>query len=422
MPFAVDPPQALDSFVIAQQQFDRCADLLNLDPGLRLVLREPVRELHVTLPVRMDDGSIRAFKGFRVQYNDARGPSKGGIRFHPDETISTVRALAAWMTWKTAVMDLPLGGGKGGIICNPKELSERELERLSRAYIGAIAWIIGPERDIPAPDVYTTPQIMGWMMDEFSKLRGYTTPGVITGKPMTLWGSHGRDDATGRGSMYAIREAARELGLDLSKARFAIQGYGNAGSFAASLASELFGAKIVAVSDSRGGIFDPDGIDYHALHDYKERTGTVVGYPKGQPVSNSDLLEVDADVLVPAALENQITGQNAARIKAKIVAEAANGPTTPEADAILYKRGVFVIPDFLCNAGGVTVSYFEWVQNQRGMPWELEDVHRRLDRKMTRAFAESLEESRRHQVDVRMGAYCVAVKRVAEAVRARGWA
>jgi glutamate dehydrogenase (NAD(P)+) len=422
MPFAVDPPQALDSFAIAQQQFDRCADLLKLDDGLRVVLREPVRELHVTLPVRMDDGSVRAFKGFRVQYNDARGPAKGGIRFHPDETISTVRALAAWMTWKTAVMDLPLGGGKGGIICNPKELSERELERLSRAYIGAIAWIIGPERDIPAPDVYTTPQIMGWMMDEFSKLRGYTTPGVITGKPMTLWGSHGRDDATGRGSMYAIREAARELGLDLSKARVAIQGYGNAGSFAASLASQIFGAKIVAVSDSRGGIFDPNGIDYHALHDYKERTGTVVGYPTGQAVSNSDLLEVDADVLVPAALENQITGQNAARIKAKIVAEAANGPTTPEADAILFKRGVFVIPDFLCNAGGVTVSYFEWVQNQRGMPWELEDVHRRLDRKMTRAFAESLEESRRHKVDMRMGAYCVAVKRVAEAVRARGWA
>ena len=422
MPSAIDPPQALDSFLIAQQQFDRCADLLNLDRGLRAVLREPVRELHVTLPVRMDDGNIRAFKGFRVQYNDARGPAKGGIRFHPDETISTVRALAAWMTWKTAVMDLPLGGGKGGIICNPKEMSERELERLSRAYISAIAWIIGPERDIPAPDVYTTPQIMAWMMDEFSKHRGYTTPGVITGKPMTLWGSLGRDDATARGSMYAIREAARELGLDLSKARVAIQGYGNAGSFAASLASEMFGMKIVAISDSRGGIFDPKGIAYAELHEYKEQTGSVVGYPKGQAVSNSDLLEVDADVLIPAALENQITGQNAARIKAKIVAEAANGPTTPEADAILYKRDVFVIPDFLCNAGGVTVSYFEWVQNLRGMPWELEDVHRRLDRKMTRAFEESLVESRRHKVDVRMGAYCVAVKRVAEAVRARGWA
>lgn len=422
MPYAIDPPKALDSFVIAQQQFDRCADLLNLDAGLRAVLREPVRELHVTLPVRMDDGTVRAFKGFRVQYNDARGPAKGGIRFHPDETISTVRALAAWMTWKTAVMDLPLGGGKGGIICNPKELSERELERLSRAYINAIAWIIGPERDIPAPDVYTTPQIMGWMMDEFSKHRGYTTPGVITGKPLTLWGSLGRDDATGRGAMCAIREAASEMRLDLSKARVAIQGYGNAGSFAASLASQMFGATIVAISDSRGGIFDPKGIDFTALHEYKERTGTVVGYPKGQAISNSDLLEVDAEVLIPAALENQITGQNAPRIKAKIVGEAANGPTTPEADAVLYKRGVFVIPDFLCNAGGVTVSYFEWVQNQRGMPWELEDVHRRLDRKMTRAFEESLAASRRHKVDMRMGAYCVAVKRVAEAVRARGWA
>jgi glutamate dehydrogenase (NAD(P)+) len=422
MPSAIDPPQALDSFAIAQQQFDRCAELLDLDQGLRAVLREPVRELHVTLPVRMDDGSIRAFKGFRVQYNDARGPSKGGIRFHQDETISTVRALAAWMTWKTAVMDLPLGGGKGGIICNPKQLSERELERLSRAYINAIAWIIGPERDIPAPDVYTTPQIMGWMMDEFSKHRGYTTPGVITGKPLTLWGSLGRDDATARGSMYAIREAAREIGLDLSKARVAIQGYGNAGSFAASLASEMFGMTIVAISDSRGGIFDPRGIDCQDLHEFKERTGSVVGYPKGQPVTNSDLLEVDADVLIPAALENQITGQNAARVKARIVAEAANGPTTPEADAILHKRNIFVIPDFLCNAGGVTVSYFEWVQNLRGMPWELEDVHRRLDRKMTRAFEESLAESRRHNVDVRMGAYCVAVKRVAEAVRARGWA
>jgi glutamate dehydrogenase (NAD(P)+) len=420
MPYAID--QALDSFAIAQQQLDRCADLLNLDRGLRAVLREPVRELHVSLPVRMDDDAVRVFKGFRVQYNDARGPSKGGIRFHPDETISTVRALAAWMTWKTAVMDLPLGGGKGGIICNPKELSERELERLSRAYINAIAWIIGPERDIPAPDVYTTPQIMGWMMDEFSKHRGYTTPGVITGKPLSVWGSLGRDDATGRGAMYAIREAAKVLGLNLAKARVAIQGYGNAGSFAALLAPQMFGAKIVAVSDSQGGIHDQNGIDANELHAYKERTGSVVGYPKGEAISNADLLEIDAEVLIPAALENQITGQNAARIKGKIVAEAANGPTTPEADAVLYKRNVFVIPDFLCNAGGVTVSYFEWVQNQRGMPWELEDVHRRLDRKMTRAFAESLQESKRHQVDMRMGAYCVAVRRVAEAVRARGWA
>ncbi len=249
-------------FAIAQQQFDTAARILNLDPRLRAVLREPVRELHVSLPVRMDDGDVKVFKGFRVQYNDARGPSKGGIRFHPDETVDTVRALAAWMTWKTAVMDLPLGGGKGGIICNPKVLSERELERLSRAYIDAIAWIMGPERDIPAPDVYTTPQIMGWMMDEYSKLRGHSTPGAITGKPLSLWGSLGRDDATARGTWYAIREAARVIGIDLSKARVAIQGFGNAGTFSATLGLQLFGCKVVAVTDSKGGVFNPNGLQY----------------------------------------------------------------------------------------------------------------------------------------------------------------
>ncbi len=422
MPQTVDPPRTLNPFAISQFQFDAAADLLNLDPGLRAVLREPVRELHVTLPVRMDDDSVKTFKAFRVQYNDARGPAKGGIRFHPDETIDTVRALAAWMTWKTAVMDLPLGGGKGGIICNPKALSERELERLSRAYINALAWIIGPERDIPAPDVYTTPQIMGWMMDEFSKHRGYTTPGVITGKPMTLWGSLGRDDATARGAMYAIREAAKVLGIDLSKARVAIQGFGNAGTFGMSLAQQMFGAKVVAVSDSQGGAFNPGGLDYREVVEFKEQTGSVIGFPGAQTISNQDILEVDAEILIPAALENQINADNASRIRAKIVAEEANGPTIPEADEVLHRRGIFVIPDFLCNAGGVTVSYFEWVQNQRGMPWELEDVHRRLDRKMTRAFNETLEASRRYRVDMRKGAYCVAVGRVAEAVRARGWA
>jgi glutamate dehydrogenase (NAD(P)+) len=417
-----DAPRSHNPFAISQQQFDKAAAILNLDAGLRAVLREPVRELHVTLPVRMDDDSIKVFKGFRVQYNDARGPAKGGIRFHPDETIDTVRALSAWMTWKTAVMDLPLGGGKGGVICSPKELSERELERLSRAYINAIAWIMGPERDIPAPDVYTTPQIMGWMMDEYSKLRGYTAPGSITGKPLALWGSLGRDDATARGAMYTIREAAKVLNIDLSKATVAIQGFGNAGTFSATLAKQLFGCKVVAISDSQGGVFDPKGIDYDAVHQYKEQTGSVVGFPKGERISNSDLLEVEADILIPAALENQITETNAARIKSKIVAEAANGPTTPEADQVLHSRNIFVIPDFLCNAGGVTVSYFEWVQNQRGMPWELEDVHRRLDRKMTRAFNEVLESMRRHKVDMRTGAYCVAVARVADATRARGWA
>jgi glutamate dehydrogenase (NAD(P)+) len=413
---------SLNPFAIAQHQFDTAAEILNLDPRLRAVLREPVRELHVSLPLRMDDGDVKVFKGFRVQYNDARGPSKGGIRFHPEETIDTVRALAAWMTWKTAVMDLPLGGGKGGIICNPKVLSERELERLSRAYINAIAWIIGPERDIPAPDVYTTPQIMGWMMDEYSKLRGYTAPGAITGKPLSLWGSLGRDDATARGTWYAIREAAKVLDIDLHTAHVAIEGFGNAGTFSAALAKQLFGCKVVAVSDSKGGVFNANGLDYDDVHAHKQATGSVVGFPKAEAITNAELLEVDAEILIPAALENQITAENAARVKARIVAEAANGPTTPEADEILHRRNVFVIPDFLCNAGGVTVSYFEWVQNQRGMPWELEDVHRRLDRKMTRAFGEVLASSRKHAVDMRTGAYLVAVARVAEATRARGWA
>jgi glutamate dehydrogenase (NAD(P)+) len=418
----VESAASLNPFAIAQHQFDTAAGILKLDPRLRAVLREPVRELHVSLPVRMDDGDVKVFKGFRVQYNDARGPSKGGIRFHPDETIDTVRALAAWMTWKTAIMDLPLGGGKGGIICNPKQLSERELERLSRAYIDAIAWIMGPERDIPAPDVYTTPQIMGWMMDEYSKLRGYTAPGAITGKPLSLWGSLGRDDATARGTWYTIREAAKVLDIDLSKARVAIQGFGNAGTFSATLGRELFGCKVVAVSDSKGGVFNADGLDYDAVHAHKEKSGSVTGFAGGEAISNTDILETDADILIPAALESQITAENASHVKARIVAEAANGPTTPDADAVLHQRNVFVIPDFLCNAGGVTVSYFEWVQNQRGMPWELEDVHRRLDRRMTRAFGEVLASARKHNVDMRTGAYCVAVGRVAEATRARGWA
>jgi glutamate dehydrogenase (NAD(P)+) len=422
MPQTIDSPRSPNPFAIAQQQFDTAADILGLDSRLRAVLRVPLRELHVSLPVRMDDGDVKVFKGFRVQYNDARGPSKGGIRFHPDETVDTVRALAAWMTWKTAIMDLPLGGGKGGIICNPKALSERELERLSRAYIDAIAWIMGPERDIPAPDVYTTPQIMGWMMDEYSKLRGHSTPGAITGKPLSLWGSLGRDDATARGAWYAIREAAKVIGLDLSTARVAIQGFGNAGTFAATLGPELFGCRVVAVSDSTGGVYNPRGFDYHELHAHKQRIGSVVGFAGGETITNGEILEADVDILIPAALESQITAENASHIKARIVAEAANGPTTPEADAVLRQRGIFVIPDFLCNAGGVTVSYFEWVQNQRGMPWELEDVHRRLDRKMTRAFGETLDASRKHDVDMRTGGYCVAVARVAEATRARGWA
>jgi len=408
-------------FEIAQAQLDIAAKKLGLDPAVHAVLREPIRELHVSLPVKMDDGSVKVFKGFRVQYNDARGPNKGGIRFHPDETIDTVRALAAWMTWKCAVVDIPLGGGKGGIICNPKELSETELERLARAYIGQVGRIIGPDKDIPAPDVYTTPQIMAWMMDEFSKMTGFNSPGVITGKPLALGGSEGRGDATARGGAYTVREAAKHLNLDLTKTSVAIQGFGNAGQYAATLFASLLGCKIVAVSDTKGGIYSEEGIDAEKIVEYKLNTGSVTGFENTSPISNEDLLELSVDVLVPAALENVITKENAAKIKAKIICELANGPTTPEADIILYKNGVFVIPDFLANAGGVTVSYFEWVQNVSGYYWEEADVHTRLDKKMKKAFADVLKMSLEYKVDMRIAAYMVSIQRVAEAMKLRGW-
>jgi len=411
----------LNPWLIAQRQLDRAAKMLRLDPGVHAALREPMRELHVSIPVRMDDGAVKVFKGFRVQYNDARGPCKGGIRYHPEETIDTVRALSAWMTWKCAVVDIPLGGGKGGIICNPKELSPGELERLSRGYIQQVGRILGPERDVPAPDVYTTPQIMAWMMDEFSKLRGWNTPGVITGKPIPLGGSAGRGDATARGAVYTVREASQHLKINPRESRVAIQGFGNAGSFAALLSQKILGSRIVAVSDTKGGVFSDKGIDAEKVIAHKQRTGSVVGFPGTTPVSNEKLLELEVEVLWPSALENAITGDNAARVRAKIVAEAANGPTTPEADEILYANGVFVIPDFLCNAGGVTVSYFEWVQNQTGDYWEESDVHTRLDRKMTRAFHSVLEASKQHKVDMRTAAYMVSVARVAEVMKLRGW-
>jgi len=413
--------EELNPFKIAQRQFDEAARALGLDEPMRLFLREPMREFHVTFPVRMDDGSVKIFKGFRVQYNDARGPTKGGIRFHPEETIDTVRALAAWMTWKCAVVDIPLGGGKGGVICNPKEMSQAELERLSRAYIRALGHYIGPETDVPAPDVYTDPQIMAWMMDEYSFMIGYNVPGVITGKPLELGGSAGRGDATARGGMYCIREAAKVLGIDLSKATVAVQGYGNAGSFAHKLIVEMFGSKVVAVSDSKGGIYDPNGLDFEATFAHKQATGAVKGFPGAKEITNAELLELDVDILIPAALENQITADNAPRIKAKIVAELANGPTTPEADEILYQNGVYVIPDFLCNAGGVTVSYFEQVQNAYDFYWRAEQVYELLDEKMTTAFHAVHEMAQKHRVHNRMAAYMVAVARVAEAVRLRGW-
>jgi glutamate dehydrogenase (NAD(P)+) len=410
-----------NSFEIAQRQLDEAAAILGLDPATHALLREPLRELTVSIPVRMDDGSVRIFKGYRVQYNDARGACKGGLRWHPDETLDTVRALAAWMTWKTAVVDIPLGGGKGGVVCNPKEMSPTEQERLARGYIRAVWKILGENSDIPAPDVYTNPQIMAWMMDEYSLIRGYSAMGAITGKPLSLGGSAGRDDATARGGMVTVREAAQALEVSLKGKTAVIQGYGNAGQFAHQLAQEILGMRVVAVSDSKGGVFQEDGLGFEATSRHKRETGSVVGMPNTTPTSNKELLELDVTVLFPAALENAITADNAGQIKAKIVAELANGPTTPEADKILHERGVYVIPDFLCNAGGVTVSYFELVQNAYDYYWPLETVHERLDAKMTAAFQAVHQMAQAKKVHNRLAAYLVAVERVAEAVKLRGW-
>ena len=408
-------------FKIAQMQLDRCAKTLNLDFNIHEILRHPMREIHISLPVRMDNGVVRTFRGFRVQYNDAKGPTKGGLRFHPDETIDTVRALAAWMTWKCALMDLPLGGAKGGIICNPKELSYGELERLSRAYIRSIYNFIGPEKDVPAPDVYTTPQVMAWMMDEYSKIAGENKFGVITGKPIPIGGSYGRGDATARGGISTIREAVKEFDINLDKATFAIQGYGNAGYHAAHLVKAVFGSKIVAISDSKGGIYSERGLDPELVLEHKKRTGSVINLSNTKSISNEELLELKVDILIPSALEEVITKKNAAQIKAKIIAELANGPTTPDADDILYKNKVHVIPDFLCNAGGVTVSYFEMVQNSYIYYWDETQIQEALDRKMTAAYYTVLNTSKRYQISMREAAYMVAVGRVVEAMKLRGW-
>jgi glutamate dehydrogenase (NAD(P)+) len=414
--------QPANLFEMAQAQLDEAAGILNLDPGIHAILREPMKEFHVSIPVKMDNGQTKVFKGSRVQYNNARGPCKGGIRFHPDETIDIVRALAAWMTWKCATVDIPLGGGKGGVICNPKEMSTGELERLSRGYIDAIWEYIGPNRDIPAPDVYTNPQIMGWMMDEYSKLTGCYSPGVITGKPTAVGGSLGRGDATARGGVYTIIEAAKHLNIDLSTATVAIQGCGNAGSHAAILLNDMPGSKIIAISDSRGGIYNKKGLEPSKVLQHKEETGSVINFPQAENIDNAELLELSVDILCPAGLETVLTEKNAPKIKAKIIAELANGPTTPAADEILYQNGVFNIPDFLCNAGGVTVSYFEWVQGLNRYYWYEDEVHQRLGKVMTKAFQAVLAESLKRKINMRLAAYIVAVSRVAEAVKLRGWA
>lgn len=412
--------EELNPFKIVQKQIDEAAKIMNLEDAAVQMLKEPMRTIVVRIPVRMDNGSIKVFTGFRVQYNDCRGPCKGGIRFHPAETLDTVKALSAWMTWKCAVVNIPYGGGKGGVICDPKQMSKSELERLSRGYIRALAPFIGPHKDIPAPDVYTDPQVMAWMFDEYSKIVGYNAPGVITGKPVALGGSEGRDDATAMGVLYTIIEATKKLKINLKGATVAIQGYGNAGYNLARLLSE-HGCKIIAVSDSKGGIYSENGINYHKAYEHKRKTGSVINLIDTKNITNEELLTLDVDILIPAALENQITEKNAHEIKAKIVAEAANGPTTPEADKILFKNGVFLIPDFLCNAGGVTVSYFEWVQNNYGYYWTREEVYDKLNKIMTKAFADIYNIAYAKNLNMRTAAYIIALQRVADAMKMRGW-
>ena len=404
-----------------QSQLDEVCDAIKLDAATKAYIRQPQKELTVSVPVKMDNGQTKVFTGFRIQHNNARGPYKGGIRFHPEETVSTVRCLATWMTLKCGVVGIPLGGGKGGIICNPKEMSAGELERLSRSYVRQIWPVVGPDQDIPAPDVYTTPQIMAWMMDEYSVIKGYGNPGMITGKPLPVGGSIGRGDATSRGGMYTIIEAARHLNIELKGARVAIQGYGNAGSFAAMLLGEETGCTIVAVSDSRGGIYNEAGLDGRQVLAYKEKTGSVVGFPGSEPISNESLLELDVPILLPSALEDVITMENAAKIKARIIGELANGPTSAEANEALYQRNIMVIPDILCNAGGVTVSYFEWVQGLYHFWWNESEVRAKLEEVMTNAFRGVLEMSLKRKVSMRKAAYMVAVSRVAEAMKLRGW-
>jgi len=416
---AVLTKETLNPFEIAQAQFDAAADYLKLDEGMRTILKTPKRQLIVSIPVRMDNGEIKVYEGYRVQHNLTRGPAKGGIRYHPDVTLDEVKALASWMTWKCATVNIPYGGGKGGVRVDPKRLSLGELERLTRRYATEIAPIIGPDRDIPAPDVNTTPQTMAWIMDTISMFHGHTELGVVTGKPLSLGGSKGRHEATARGVQFTTRRACELRGVALSKARVAVQGFGNAGSIAARLFRED-GATIIAASDSKGGMYNSKGIDLAAALNYKEETGSLLGFPGCDRITNAELLELDCDILVPAALENTITLENADHVRARIVAEAANGPTTPGADRILGEKGIFVIPDILCNAGGVTVSYFEWVQDLYGFFWTEVEVNQYLERTMTSAFKEVYATSEKYRVDMRTGAYIQAVARVAEATRVRG--
>jgi glutamate dehydrogenase (NAD(P)+) len=412
-------PEHEPPFANAQRQFDIAADLLELAPSLRRILRTPQRELTVHFPVRMDSGEIEVFTGFRVQHNITRGPAKGGIRYHPSVDIDEVRALAMWMTWKCATVNIPYGGAKGAVIVNPKQLSDRELERLTRRYTTEISVLIGPDRDIPAPDIGTNPEVMAWIMDTYSMHSGHTVPAVVTGKPINIGGSQGRNEASAQGLSYILREAAEYLSFPINGAKIAIQGFGNVGATIAQLLSEM-GATIVAVSDSGGGIYDRSGLSIGDVLAHKRSTGAIAGFPEADHLSNADLLELPCDILIPAALENQITARNADRIKARIIGEAANGPTTPQADEILYDRGVFVIPDILAGAGGVTVSYFEWVQGLQEFFWTEREVNAQLERIMVGAFEHVLRVAQERRVHMRTAAYLLAVDRVASATTTRG--
>ena len=401
------------------QEFDGAARLLGLDPGIWKILTNPKRQIIVSCPIQMDNGEIEVFTGYRVQYNITLGPAKGGVRYHPDVSLDEVTALAAWMTWKCAVAHVPFGGGKGGIICDPTRMSRRELESLTRRYVAEIIDAIGPEKDVPAPDVNTNDQVMAWIMDTYSMHVGHTSTAVVTGKPIEMGGSLGRREATGRGVMIVTREAATHLGLDIKQATVAVQGFGNVGSVSADLLAKI-GAKIVAVTDWKGGVHNPKGLDIPQMIEYSKQHKTIDGFPGGDSIENDQLFSLDVDVLVPAALENQITEDNAATIKAKIVAEGANGPTTPDAHRMLHERGIFVIPDILANAGGVTTSYFEWVQDRHGYFWEEQEVNKRLETKMMEAFHDVLQTSIKYKTDLRTAAYIVAINRVATVTKMRG--
>jgi glutamate dehydrogenase (NAD(P)+) len=401
------------------QEFNVAARIINLEPGVWNILTHPKRQVMVSCPVQMDNGEIEVFTGYRVQYNITLGPAKGGIRYHPDVSLDEVTALAAWMTWKCAVAHIPFGGAKGGIICDPTKMSRRELEALTRRYVAEIIDLIGPEKDVPAPDVNTNDQVMAWVMDTYSMHVGHTATAVVTGKPIEMGGSLGRREATGRGVMIVTREAAKHLGVDIQRATVAVQGFGNVGSVSADLLAKI-GAKVVAVTDWKGGVYNPKGLDVQKLIDYARNHKTVEGFPGADHLTNDQLWSLDVDILIPAALENQITMENAPTIKAKIITEGANGPTTPDAHRYLHERGVFVIPDILANSGGVTTSYFEWVQDRYGYFWEEEEVNTRLEKKMCVAFDAVLQTSLKYKVDLRIGAYIVAIQRVSIVTKMRG--